>query len=113
MFDRQTTCNIYIKLFCVKILYCKTADCIILNVNQLQILLAKFKKLSDCFVIPGPIRGLSNRSELADCISEALDDCSECPTLTAEEQIRRRKCKSCVRNCVPDAGKTPFTKFEM
>ncbi|XP_076817525.1 uncharacterized protein LOC143463051 isoform X2 [Clavelina lepadiformis] len=43
----------------------------------------------------------NNRSDVADCIQEARSNCDECPTLSDEEQTRKRTCKECVRNCSP------------
>ena len=38
------------------------------------------------------------------CVHEAIKDCAACPTLSAADQIRRRTCKLCVRNCLPHGG---------
>ncbi|CAK8680006.1 unnamed protein product [Clavelina lepadiformis] len=43
----------------------------------------------------------NNRSDVADCIQKARSNCDECPTLSDEEQTRKRTCKECVRNCSP------------
>ncbi|XP_078487986.1 uncharacterized protein LOC100185090 [Ciona intestinalis] len=44
----------------------------------------------------------ANRSEVADCITEAKDECTGCPTLSSSEQTNMRSCRRCIRDCDAD-----------
>nr|XP_002132139.1 uncharacterized protein LOC100185480 [Ciona intestinalis] len=44
----------------------------------------------------------ANRSEVADCITEAKAECTGCPTLSSSEQTNMRSCRKCIRDCDVD-----------
>ena len=43
----------------------------------------------------------TNYKEKGECAMDAYETCNACPTRTSEEQMKMRKCKSCVQGCFP------------
>ena len=43
----------------------------------------------------------TNYKEKGKCAMHAYETCNACPTRTSEEQMKMRKCKSCVQGCSP------------
>ena len=63
--------------------------------------------VSIALCITGPINR-NNRSDVVTCVMQARTDCSECPTLTSQQQLRMRRCRICIAQCSLNKGETLY-----